>query len=93
MAGNGDPTLREGLAIHMYAANTSMGNRAFCNNDGDMLILPQQGRLDVQTEMGKLMVRSGELLVIQRGIRFRVAFPDGPSRGCECAPLWIRIVD
>ncbi|KAL5526159.1 hypothetical protein ACEPAG_7497 [Sanghuangporus baumii] len=80
-AGNGDPTLREGLAIHMYASNTSMGNKAFCNNDGDMLILPQQGRLDVQTEFGKLMVRPGELLVIQRGIRFRVAFPDGPSRG------------
>ena len=83
MAGNGDPTLREGLAIHMYAANTSMGNKAFCNNVGDMLIVPQQGRLDVQTEMGKLMVRPGEILVIQRGIRFRVAFPDGPSRGCE----------
>ncbi|EJD06339.1 homogentisate 1,2-dioxygenase [Fomitiporia mediterranea MF3/22] len=80
-AGNGDPTLREGLAIHMYASNTSMGNKAFCNNDGDMLILPQQGRMDVQTEMGKLMVRPGELLVIQRGIRFRVAFLDGPSRG------------
>ena len=59
-----------------------MGNKAFCNNDGDLLILPQQGRLDVQTELGKLMVRPGELLVIQRGIRFRVALPDGPSRGC-----------
>lgn len=67
----------------MYASNTSMGNKAFCNNDGDMLILPQQGRMDVQTEYGKLMVRPGELLVIQRGIRFRVAFPDGPSRGCK----------
>jgi len=79
--GNGDPTLREGLAVHMYASNASMENKAFCNNDGDFLILPQQGRLDVQTEFGKLMVRPGELLVIQRGMRFRVAFPDGPSRG------------
>ena len=52
-AGNGDPTMREGLAIHMYAGNTSMGRRVFCNNDGDFLILPQQGRLDVQTEFGQ----------------------------------------
>jgi len=53
LAGNGDPTSREGLAIHIYAANTSMGNKAFCNNDGDMLIMPNQGRLDLQTEFGK----------------------------------------
>lgn len=53
VAGNGDPSLREGLAVHIYAANASMGNRAFCNNDGDMLILAQQGRLDVQTEFGR----------------------------------------
>jgi homogentisate 1,2-dioxygenase len=76
----------------MYLANTSMEKKAFCNNDGDMLILPQQGRLDIQTEFGKyvlkcnffwevfdhyvyyyrLMVRSGELCVIQRGIKFKV---------------------
>jgi len=81
MAGNGDPMMREGIAIHVYSSNASMGRKAFCNNDGDFLILPQQGRLDVQTEFGNLMVRPGELLVIQRGMRFRVAFPDGPSRG------------
>jgi homogentisate 1,2-dioxygenase len=46
LAGNGDPTLCEGLVIHMYLANASMEKRAFVNSDGDMLILPQQGRLD-----------------------------------------------
>jgi homogentisate 1,2-dioxygenase len=29
------------------------------------------------------MVRPGELLVIQRGIKFKVTLPDGPSRGCK----------
>ncbi|KAF9532654.1 homogentisate 1,2-dioxygenase [Crepidotus variabilis] len=81
LAGNGDPTLREGLAIHMYLANASMDRKAFVNNDGDMLILPQQGRLDIFTEFGKMMVRPGELCVIQRGIKFKVRLPDGPSRG------------
>ncbi|KAI0671633.1 homogentisate 1,2-dioxygenase [Trametes maxima] len=81
LAGNGEPTLREGLAVHIYAANESMGKRAFINNDGDFLILPQQGRLDIQTELGRLMVRPGELVVIQRGIKFKVGLPDGPVRG------------
>ncbi|KAG4433493.1 hypothetical protein IFR05_011031 [Cadophora sp. M221] len=81
IGGQGDPTLREGIAVHMYMANTSMANRAFCNNDGDMLILPQKGRLDIQTEFGRMMVRPGELVVIQAGIRFKVVLPDGPVRG------------
>jgi homogentisate 1,2-dioxygenase len=81
IGGQGDPTLYEGLAVHIYTANASMGNRAYCSNDGDMLILPQLGRLDVQTEYGRMMVRPGELVVIQAGIRFKVILPDGPVRG------------
>ncbi|KAI1780306.1 homogentisate 1,2-dioxygenase [Hypoxylon cercidicola] len=81
VAGHGDPTLKEGLAVHIYSANASMKNKAFCNNDGDMLILPQEGRLDIQTEFGRLMVRPGELAVIQAGMRFSVKLPDGVGRG------------
>ena len=29
MGGHGDPTQKEGVALHMYAANASMGNEAF----------------------------------------------------------------
>ncbi|KEY73067.1 hypothetical protein S7711_06139 [Stachybotrys chartarum IBT 7711] len=81
IGGHGDPTIKEGVAVHMYAANASMKNRAFCNNDGDMLILPQEGRLDIQTEFGRLMVRPGELFVVQAGLRFSVQLPDGIGRG------------
>ncbi|KAI9759961.1 MAG: hypothetical protein M4579_001994 [Chaenotheca gracillima] len=81
MAGSGDPTLREGIATHMYLANASMKQKAFVNSDGDYLILPQQGALDIQTEFGPLFVQPGEICVIQRGQRFRVNLPDGPSRG------------
>ncbi|KAL8396531.1 hypothetical protein RB594_009950 [Gaeumannomyces avenae] len=81
LAGTGDPTTNEGVAISIYCANRSMGKRAFCSNDGDFLILPQQGRLDIQTEFGKMMVRPGELVVIQAGIYFSVGLPDGNSRG------------
>ncbi|OIW32644.1 homogentisate 1,2-dioxygenase [Coniochaeta ligniaria NRRL 30616] len=81
IAGHGDPTLKEGLAMHIYVANVSMKKRAFCNNDGDMLILPQEGRLDIQTEYGRLMVGPGELVVIQAGMKFAVGLPDGVGRG------------
>ncbi|KAK1622596.1 homogentisate-dioxygenase [Colletotrichum phormii] len=81
IGGQGDPISKEGIAIHVYTASRSMTNRAFCNNDGDFMILPQQGRLNIQTELGWLMVRPGELAVIQAGLRFRISLPDGPCRG------------
>ncbi len=58
-----------------------MTNQAFVNNDGDLLIIPQKGRLDIQTESGRIMVRPGELFVVQAGLRFSVNLPDGTSRG------------
>ncbi|TVY58380.1 Homogentisate 1,2-dioxygenase [Lachnellula cervina] len=81
IAGSGDPTLREGIATHIYAANSDMKNSAFVNSDGDFLICPQQGSLDIQTEFGMLFVQPGEIVVIQRGQKFKVDLPDGPSRG------------
>ncbi|KAH8879378.1 putative homogentisate 1,2-dioxygenase [Thozetella sp. PMI_491] len=81
IGGYGDPVAKEGVAMHLYACNASMERQAFCNNDGDFLILPQIGRLDIQTELGRLMVRPGELCVIQAGLRWRISLPDGPARG------------
>jgi homogentisate 1,2-dioxygenase len=72
ICGAGDPSLRTGLAIHVYLANTSMGSKSFYNADGDMLIVPQQGRLDIQTEMGFLMVEPSEIAVIPRGYYFNI---------------------
>ena len=62
-------------------AKTSMSQRAVVNSNGDFLIVPQQGSLDIQTEFGPLFVQPGEICVIQMGQRFRIELPDGPSRG------------
>ncbi|CAN9447900.1 unnamed protein product [Alternaria alternata] len=80
IAGSGDPTLREGLAVHTYLCNASMNRRAMVNSDGDFLIVPQQGALDILTEFGPMYVQPGEICVIQRGQRFRVKV-EGPTRG------------
>lgn len=38
IGGAGDPCKKEGLAIHVYTADSSMKDSAFCNSDGDFLI-------------------------------------------------------
>jgi homogentisate 1,2-dioxygenase len=80
VAGSGDPSLREGLAVHVYVCNKSMVKRAYVNSDGDSLLVPQQGTLDIQTEFGHLFVQPGEVCVIQRGLRFKINV-QGPTRG------------
>ncbi|GKT83784.1 LOW QUALITY PROTEIN: homogentisate 1,2-dioxygenase [Colletotrichum tofieldiae] len=89
VAGSGDPTLREGLATHVYVCNKSMTKKAFANSDGDWLIVPQQGALDIQTEFGFLYVQPGEICVIQRGLRFKVKV-EGPTRG-YILEIWVPI--
>ena len=84
LGGNGDPSLQDGVGIHLYVANASMHDRFFYNADGEMLILPQEGRLRLCTELGILEVAPGELAVIPRGIKFRAEFPDGSGRGYIC---------
>ena len=84
MAGNGDPASQAGCAIHLYAATQSMEDRFFYNADGELLIVPQQGRLRVHTELGVLDVEPQEIVVIPRGMRFRIALPDGEARGYVC---------
>lgn len=56
-------------------------NEAFYSADGDFLIVAQHGVLDIQTELGRLVVRPNEICVIPRGIRYRVTLPEGPVRG------------
>jgi homogentisate 1,2-dioxygenase len=84
LGGSGDVTTQTGMASHFYAANRSMTDRYFYNADGEMLILPQQGRARFVTELGVIEARCGEIVMIPRGIRFKVELPDGPSRGYIC---------
>jgi homogentisate 1,2-dioxygenase len=81
MGGNGDVKLQTGIAIHVYRANRSMTERVFVDADGELVIVPQQGRLLLRTELGALEAAPGELAVVPRGLRFRVELPDGAARG------------
>ncbi|HET8995710.1 MAG TPA: homogentisate 1,2-dioxygenase, partial [Acetobacteraceae bacterium] len=74
MAANSDTAAATGVSVHLYRANRSM-QRVFWNADGELLLVPQQGRLVLTTELGLLAVAPGEIAVIPRGMRFQVALP------------------
>ncbi len=84
LGGNGDPAMQTGVAIHLYAANASMGNRFFYSADGELLIVPQLGTLRLHTELGILDAAPGEICVIPRGLKFRVELMETQVRGYLC---------
>jgi homogentisate 1,2-dioxygenase len=80
---NGDADAQTGMAAHLWLANRPMGRRAFVNADGEMLLVPQQGAIRVTTELGSLDAKPGEIVLVPRGLVFKVDV-DGPSRGYVC---------
>jgi len=68
----GDPCVGEGLSIYLYSINTSMDKRSISFCDGEVLIVPQEGKLCIRTEMGDLVVGPDDICVIPRGVRFSV---------------------
>src|SRR5262245_11618413 len=68
LVANGDVQAQSGMAALVYTANRSMQRRALVNADAEMLFVPQQGRLQITTELGRLDVRAGEVALVPRGI-------------------------
>jgi homogentisate 1,2-dioxygenase len=84
MGSNGSPETQSGCAIYLFAANRSMLRSFFYSADGEMLIVPQQGVLILDTELGRIEVEPQEIVVIPRGLRFRVGVPAAGARGYVC---------
>ncbi|TPG48601.1 homogentisate 1,2-dioxygenase [Rhodanobacter glycinis] len=84
LAGNGGPAEQAGIGVHVYTANRSMQGRFFYDADGELLIVPQLGRLRLATELGVLEIEPQEIAVIPRGVRFRVELLDDEARGYVC---------
>jgi homogentisate 1,2-dioxygenase len=83
MAGNGSPDAHAGCGIYLFAANRSMRRRYFYDADGELLIIPQQGKLEIDTELGRIHLSPQEIAVIPRGLRFRVGVQQ-TARGYIC---------
>jgi len=76
-----EPDELEGCAVHVYRATRSMEHRVFANSDGELVIVPQQGSIELQTELGRLEVAPGSLAVVPRGVKFRVQILADEARG------------
>jgi homogentisate 1,2-dioxygenase len=83
LCGNGEPGVGAGVGIHIYVATRSMHRRCFQCSDGELLIVPQLGALQIATELGWLETSPGQIAIIPRGVRFRIEVK-GPARGYVC---------
>jgi homogentisate 1,2-dioxygenase len=82
LGGVGDPsTGGPGYAVHLYAANADMADRCFQDHDGDVLVVPQHGTLEVRTEAGWLRASPGSILLVPRALKFSIGLRDGAARG------------
>jgi len=81
MMANRDPASLEGVAVHVYRATADMDRRCFVDADGELLFVPQQGRLTLLTELGRIDIAPGQIALVPRGVRFRALLPDGAARG------------
>jgi len=81
MLGNGSPETLIGCAVLRYSANRDMLRRCLFDADGELLIIPQSGRLELLTELGRIEIGPGSIALIPRGVRFRVLLPDGFASG------------
>ncbi len=75
------PESQSGAALHIYRAGKDMVDRAFVDADGELVLIPEQGRLAILTELGRIDLAPGQIALVPRGIRFRVTLPDGQARG------------
>ncbi len=80
----GDVNTRTGMAAGIYFVTRSMEAEVFYNADGELLIVPQQGELHFFTEFGRIALSPGEICVIPRGVKFKVAINGAPARGYFC---------
>ncbi|HEX4949028.1 MAG TPA: homogentisate 1,2-dioxygenase [Blastocatellia bacterium] len=80
----GNAAMQSGVGIHIYTANVSMQERFFYNADGEMLVVPELGKLRFCTELGIIEVAPGEICVLPRGLKFRVELREEKARGYIC---------
>ncbi len=80
----GDVFTQLGMAAHVYLASAPMTDEYFYNADGELLIVPELGRLDIFSELGRMEIGPGDIALMPRGVKFTAAPADGPSRGYVC---------
>ena len=69
---------------HIYLVTRSMEDEYFYSADGELLVVPQEGRLRFCTELGVIDLEPKEIAILPRGLVYRVEVLEGPARGFVC---------
>jgi homogentisate 1,2-dioxygenase len=80
----GDVNTQTGMASHVYLVTESMQDEYFYSADGEILVVPQEGRLRFCTELGVVDLEPKEIAILPRGLVYRVEVLEGPCRGFVC---------
>lgn len=72
------------MHAYLYQCNQSMSERYFSDHDGELLFVPYQGDIILQTEMGHLELSPGYIAVLPRGIKFKVELISPIAAGYLC---------
>ena len=80
----GDVNTQAGMAAHVYLVTDSMVDEYFFSADGELLVVPQEGRLRFCTELGVIDLEPREIAILPRGLVYRVEVLEGPARGFVC---------
>lgn len=80
----GDAGVQSGMAAHVYLVTASMRDEYFHSADGELLVVPQEGRLRFCTELGIIDLAPKEIAILPRGLVYRVEVLEGPCRGFVC---------
>jgi homogentisate 1,2-dioxygenase len=80
----GDANTHCGMAAHIALITASMTDAYFFNADGELMIVPEDGALRFVTEFGVIDAVPSEIVIIPRGVKFRVELVDGPARAYVC---------
>jgi homogentisate 1,2-dioxygenase len=80
----GDVNTQAGMASHVYLVTESMEDEYFYSADGELLVVPQEGRLRFCTELGVIDLEPKEIALLPRGLVYRVEVLEGPARGFVC---------
>lgn len=80
----GDVDAQIGMSSHLALFDRSMETDYLVNADAEMLFIPQQGRIGIRTELGRLEIGPGEIAVVPRGVTMAVDALDGETRTYVC---------
>ncbi len=80
----GDVNTQVGMASHVYLVTDSMVDEYFYSADSELLIVPQEGEIRFATELGVINASPKDIIIIPRGLLYKVEVISGPCRGFIC---------